>query len=59
MTTPPTPPAYTTGQTVRAVYLLVRGAVAAMVGRDLAGTKWDDKLHQLADKARGRGEDGS
>jgi hypothetical protein len=53
VTTPRTPPEYTTVQTARAVYLLARGAIAAMVGRDPAGTKWDSKLGDLAAKASG------
>lgn len=56
MTTPRTPPEYTRGETARAVYLLARGAVAAMVGRDPAGTKWNGKLDRLAAQASGRGE---
>lgn len=59
MTTDQAPPPYTPVQKARAVYLLARGAVAAMVGRDPASTKWNGKLDQLADKARGRGESGS
>lgn len=56
MTTDQAPPAYSKGETARAVYLLARGAVAAMVGRDPASTKWDGKLGQLAAMASGRGE---
>ena len=56
MTTPRTTPEYTTVQTARAVYLLARGAIAAMVGRDPASTKWDSKLDRLAAEASGRGE---
>lgn len=56
MTTPRTPPEYTPVQTARAVYLLARGAIAAMVGRDPASTKWDSKLSTLAAQASGRDE---
>lgn len=52
-------PEYTPVQTARAVYLLARGAVAVMVGRDPAASKWDRKLTGLAAKARARGESGS
>ncbi len=55
MTTPRTPPEYTPVQTARAMYLLARGAIAVMVGRDPASTKWDGKLGQLAAQASERG----
>lgn len=47
-------PAYTTGETARALYLLVRGAVAAMKGQDPAASRWHDQLDELARTARER-----
>lgn len=50
----PPAPAYTRGETARALYLLVRGAGAAILGKDPAASKWDGRLGELARQARER-----
>jgi hypothetical protein len=54
----PTAPTYRPGETVRALYLLMRGAGAAIRGQDPAGSRWDRALTDLADQARQREQDG-
>jgi hypothetical protein len=50
-------PAYTTGETARALYLLARGALAAIRGQDPTESRWDERLSELTRTARQR--DGS
>lgn len=47
-------PNYSRGESVRALYLLARGAVAAIRGSDPADSKWNAKLSDLAQRARER-----
>ena len=56
MTRPPAPH-YTARETVRALYLLARGAGAVIRGQDPAGSQWDSRLTELADQARRRDQD--
>lgn len=57
MSARPTPPPYTRGESLRALYLLVRGAAAAIRGKDPAASKWDGKLSELARRAQARTDD--
>lgn len=51
-----TPPPYTKGETARALYLLARGALAAITGQDPAKGQWDKRLSELARTANQRGQ---
>jgi hypothetical protein len=53
----PAPPPYTRGESLRALYLLARGAAAVIRGKDPAASKWDGKLSELARRARAREDD--
>ena len=53
---PPAPP-YTRGESLRALYLLARGAASVMRGKDPAASKWDTRLAELARRAREREDD--
>ncbi len=53
----PAAPPYTPTETLRALYLLLRGAGAVIRGKDPAASKWDGKLGELAQRARSRGDE--
>jgi hypothetical protein len=53
----PAPPPYRTGEALRALYLLARGAGAVIRGKDPSASKWNGKLDALAQRARRRDGD--